>query len=69
MQKFEYIFESLPFNKENAARVEEVIRQAMLTDFVVGQHSSGWVHAIVYLPSFEQFLNLEMVFITAGLRL
>jgi hypothetical protein len=68
MQKFEYVFNSLPYNTDNVSRVTQVLEGCVSANNSIQQHASGCVHLVVYLPSLMDFLKLEAAFRSAGLR-
>jgi hypothetical protein len=67
MQKFEYKFDSLPYNEVNEKRVRDVLSKTT-ANYSLHRHESGCVNAVVYLPSFMEFISLEALFRSAGLR-
>lgn len=68
MQKFEYLFNSIPYNKESIKPIEDVLKEIGHSDFTFQSHSSGCTLLIIHLESFMDFLALESEFMHAGLR-
>ena len=68
MQKFVYKFDSLQHTTANEQRVRDVLGAASATNSSLARDESGCVVAVVHLPSFLEFMALEMAFRTAGLR-
>jgi len=67
MQRFEYKFDSLPHNDVNEKRVRDVLSNTT-ANYTLQRHDSGCVLAVVYLPSFMEFLAMEGLFRSSGLR-
>jgi hypothetical protein len=68
MLKFVYKFDSLQHTTANKQRVRDVLSAASATNSLVTRDESGCVVAVVHLPSFIEFMALEMAFRTAGHR-
>ena len=68
MQKFVYKFDSLQETTASEQRVRDVLNAASAGNSSVTRDESGRVVAVVYLPSFVEFMALEMTFRNAGLR-
>jgi hypothetical protein len=68
MNKFEYVFNSIPYSEENIKPIENVLKEIGHYEFTFQPYSTGCILLIIYLDSFMDFLALESEFMDAGLR-